>query len=127
MIIPKSIKYSILPSTQSMVLEVLVVTLLFILLNIYIVYLAAYDSGFKPNFVMLLNFIFDDPMSLSDFKTYVKNIAVDEISTVKSKESFSPKLDISNENFFSKIVLYVKKTIVKLFVKGHKISTIKSI
>ena len=119
-------EFTILPSTPSMMVEAVVVLVLFILLNTYIIYLSAYDSGYKPNFVMLLNFIFDDSTSLKNFKTYIKNIAVDKVAmkdiVVKTKESFS-----NNDNFVSKMILSIKKIMTKLFVKGNKIFSVQTI
>lgn len=119
-------EFTILPSTPSMMVEAVVVLVLFILLNTYIIYLSAYDSGYKPNFVMLLNFIFDDSTSLKNFKTYIKNIAVDKVAmkdiVVKTKESFS-----NNDNFVSKTILSIKKNMTKLFVKGNKIFSVQTI
>ena len=119
-------EFTILPSTPSMMVEAVVVLVLFILLNTYIIYLSAYDSGYKPNFVMLLNFIFDDSTSLKNFKTYIKNIAVDKVAmkdiVVKTKESFS-----NNDVFVSKTILSIKKIMTKLFVKGNKIFSVQTI
>ena len=119
-------EFTILPSTPSMMVEAVIVLVLFILLNTYIIYLSAYDSGYKPNFVMLLNFIFDDSTSLKNFKTYIKNIAVDKVAmkdiVVKTKESFS-----NNDDFVSKTILSIKKIMTKLFVKGNKIFSVQTI
>jgi hypothetical protein len=116
-------KFTILPSTSSMVFEMTIVLISFLFLNVYIIYLASYDSGYKPNFVMLLNFIFDDPTSLKNFKTYIKNVAIDEVASLKTKESFENK----DENVFSQISFSLNKFLLKLFVNGNKISTTKSI
>jgi hypothetical protein len=127
----RTIEFTILPSMPSMMVEAIVVLVLFILLNVYIIYLSAYDSGYKPNFVMLLNFIFDDPTSLKNFKTYIKNIAVDKVSIkeivadktkINTKESFS-----NNDNFVSKTIFSIKKFMTKLFVKGKKIVSVQTI
>lgn len=115
--------FTILPSISSMVLEMVVVLTLFIFLNMYIIYLASYDSGYKPNFVMLFNFIFDDPTSLKSFKTYIKNVALDKVASEKTKESFENKY----ENTVSNVIFSIKKILLKLFVSGNRISTIKSI
>jgi hypothetical protein len=106
-----------------MVFEMTIVLISFLFLNVYIIYLASYDSGYKPNFVMLLNFIFDDPTSLKNFKTYIKNVAIDEVASLKTKESFENK----DENVFSQITFSLNKFLLKLFVNGNKISTTKSI
>ena len=124
-------EFTILPSTPSMMVEAVIVLVLFILLNTYIIYLSAYDSGYKPNFVMLLNFIFDDSTSLKNFKTYIKNIAVDKVAIknivadrtkIVAKESFS-----NNDNFVSKMIFSIKKFITKLFVKGNRIISVQRI
>ena len=124
-------EFTILPSTPSMMVEAVIVLVLFILLNTYILYLSAYDSGYKPNFVMLLNFIFDDSTSLKNFKTYIKNIAVDKVAIknivadrtkIVAKESFS-----NNDNFVSKMIFSIKKFMTKLFVKGNRIISVQTI
>lgn len=116
-------KFVILPSAPSMIFEMVVVLTSFFLLNMYIIYLASYDSEFKPNFGMLLNFMFENQTSLNNFKTYVKNVSMDEAS--KKKESFS--IMNRTDNLFTSIVFYWKRTFLKLFVKGKKISTVKTI
>ena len=127
----RSSEFTILPSTPSMMVEAVIVLVLFIILNTYIIYLSAYDSGYKPNFVMLLNFIFDDSTSLKNFKTYIKNIAIDKVAIkeidedrtkVNSKESFS-----NNDNFVSKSIFTMKKFMTKLFVKRNKITSVQTI
>lgn len=117
--------FTILPSTPSMMFEMVIVVTLFLILNVYIVYLSAYDSGYRPNFVLLLSFIFDDSTSLKNFKTYIQNVAIDKVSVLKSnsagksKESFTNR----NENILSRTIFWVKKSFVKLFVKGNRIHT----
>jgi hypothetical protein len=127
----RTIEFTILPSMPSMMVEAIVVLVLFILLNVYIIYLSAYDSGYKPNFIMLLNFIFDDHTSLKNFKTYIKNIAADKVSIkeivadktkINTTESFS-----NNDNFVSKTIFSIKKFMTKLFVKGKKIVSVQTI
>jgi hypothetical protein len=127
----RTIEFTILPSMPSMMVEAIVVLVLFILLNVYIIYLSAYDSGYKPNFIMLLNFIFDDHTSLKNFKTYIKNIAADKVSIkeivadktkINTTESFS-----NNDNFVSKTIFSMKKFMTKLFVKGKKIVSVQTI
>jgi hypothetical protein len=118
-------KFVILPSAPSMIFEGVVVVLLFFILNVYIIYLASYDAEFKPNFGMLLNFLFENPTSLNSFKTYVKNVSMDEVSNRKTKESFSI-IDEGN-NISANIAFYLKRMFFKLFVKGNKISTVKTI
>ena len=129
--ISRTTEFTILPSMPSMMVEAITVLVLFILLNVYIIYLSAYDSGYKPNFVMLLNFIFDDSTSLKNFKTYIKNIAVDKVAIkeiiadktkIISKESFS-----NNDDFVSRTIFSFKKFITRFFVKGNKIISVQTI
>jgi hypothetical protein len=87
-----------------MVLEMTIVLTLFIFLNVYIIYLASYDSGYKPNFVMLFNFVFDDPTSLKNFKTYIKNVALDKVASEKTgdeKVNIQVKFDEESEEALS--------------------------
>lgn len=129
--IAKTNNFTILPSVSSMMIEMIVVVALFFVLNIYIIYLSAYDSGYKPNFVLLLNFIFDDSTSLKNFKTYVKNVAIDEVSNAKQRETFVNQNDSflskpfvnQNDNFVSGTLFWFKKNFIKLFVNGNRIRT----
>jgi hypothetical protein len=130
--ISRTNEFTILPSTSSMMGEAIIVLILFILLNIYIVYLSAYDSGYKPNFVMLLNFIFGDSISLKKFKTYIKDVAFDKLAmavdrikernNIKRKEAFS-----NNDDILSNFIFSIKKSITKLFVKDNKIYSVQTI
>lgn len=114
-------KFMILPSAPSMIFEVVVVVSIFFMLNVYIIYLASYDAGFKPNFGMLLNFLFENSTSLNNFKTYVRNISIDEVSKNK-KETFAVHQN-DDDNFLQKIAFQLKRMFFKLFVKGNKICT----
>jgi hypothetical protein len=114
-------KFVILPSSPSMIFEVVIVISLFFMLNVYIIYLASHDAGFKPNFGMLLNFLFESPTTLNSFKTYVRNISIDEVSKTKAKESFVV-LD-ENDNFLQNTSFQLKRLFFKLFVNGNKITT----
>lgn len=119
--------YTICPSVRSVLLEMLIVMTMFFSLITYIIYLSAYDSGYKPNFVMFFNFLFDDTSSTKNFRTYVGNIAKDEFAS-HNQESFSNKSDFGNYisdffKVFSGIMFRLKKQIItSFFVKGNMIS-----
>jgi hypothetical protein len=130
--ISRTNEFTILPSTSSMMVEAIVVLILFILLNIYIIYLSAYDSGYKPNFVMLLNFIFGESTSLKKFKTFIKDAAFDKFAMAvdrsKEKNEFEGKETFSNnDDILSSFIFSIKKSITKLFVKDNKIYSVQTI
>ena len=81
--------FTILPSVGSMMIEFTLVIVLFILFIIYVSYLSAYKTGFKPNFVMFINFLMDDYSGTSNFQTYINNIVADKKHHKNKKESFS--------------------------------------
>jgi hypothetical protein len=102
-------KFIILPSVTSMMMEMSIVIILFFLYLIYISYLSAYNTGFKPNFVMFINFLFDDYSGTTNFQTYIKNIIDDKKSNDNKKEHFTS------------IKYYFNKLISKSYVNGNKL------
>lgn len=111
-IIPLHTEYSILPSTRSVIFEMMFLLILFILFIIYIIYLAAYDTGYKPNFVMFLNFIFND-YDTKGFKGYIQSI----IGDFTKRENFTSH---PTETFISKIQDGFYQQLSSFFVSGNK-------
>ena len=121
---------TILPTTSSTIGEMSMVILFFISFCIYVCYISAYNTGYKPNFVMFLNFIFDDYTGSKNFQTYIKNIVSD-----KSSESFT---NLRNNTFYSGFKTNInnaisifyngfQQIISKSFIKGNKIKIIRTI
>jgi hypothetical protein len=121
--------FTIFPTTTSIVGEMALVILLFIVFCIYISYISAYNTGYKPNFVMFLNFLFDDYKGSNDFKTYIKNIISDNDSTKHTTESFTNFENITLlstiktriSNLLSNLTDEFQKMFAKLFINGNKI------
>lgn len=112
-------KFIILPSTGSIMMEMSMVIILFLIFCLYISYIAAYNTGYKPNFVMFLNFIFDDYSGTQNFQKYISNIVAD------TNESFTVN-KIKNGSYFQEtyenLTHSFKKILMKLFVKGNKMT-----
>ena len=106
-------KYTILPSTTSMISEMIIIITLFFGYIIYISYLSSYDSGFKPNFVMFIDMIFDRNND-QRFQSYVKNIVNDK----KKVETFTSK---NESTYFEKIQSYFYQFIAKFYITKNKI------
>lgn len=122
--------YMICPSVRSVLLEMMIVMTLFFSFITYIVYLSSYNSGYKPNFVMFFNYLFDDTTSTKNFRTYVENITKDELAYQK-QETFRNQNDDVINNFskmLSKILFQFKKFVMSsFFVRGNVISVSQTI
>jgi hypothetical protein len=104
----------ILPSTGSIMGEMLLVVTLFVVFCIYVSYLAAYNTGFRPNYVMFINFLFDDYSGTKSFEKHIKNIVADE------KESFT-----NMKTSITSIKSYFNMLISKLFIKGNRFTIMR--
>lgn len=122
--------YMICPSVRSVLLEMMIVMTLFFSFITYIVYLSSYNSGYKPNFIMFFNYLFDDTTSTKNFRTYVENITKDELAYQK-QETFRNQNDDVINNFskmLSKILFQFKKFVMSsFFVRGNVISVSQTI
>jgi hypothetical protein len=118
-------KYSILPTTSSLLREMLLVIVIFTFFCVYVCYISAYNTGYRPNFVMFINLIVDDYSALRNFKTYIQNI-VDDHTTSESFANFrnSPYTRFKNKinRLFQKVSYKFKIIASKLFIKGNKVS-----
>lgn len=114
-------KFTILPSTGSMVSEMCLVLVLFGIYLIYIVYLASYGTNYKPNFIMFLDFIFDN-YSSADFQSYINNIVNDS-----KKENFTVNNTsiVENSKLWDNLKFKFNKLISMFFIKGNRISIIR--
>ena len=108
-------KYNILPSTGSMIMEMMIVVTLFFGYILYISYLSAYGSGFKPNFVMFIDMIFDRNND-QRFQTYIQNIVKD--TKKKDTENFEIK---KKHSFFQTIQSHFFQFISKFYLTKNKI------
>ena len=115
-------KFQILPSTGSMIMEMMIVIILFLGYIIYISYLSAYKTGFKPNYIMFLDMLFDKNDD-QHFQTYIKNI-VDDKNTKIEEETFEvkkTKTNISTNTFFNDLKFQFFKLISKFYLTGNQI------
>ena len=129
-------EFQILPSTGSMIMEMMIVIILFLGYIIYISYLSAYKTGFKPNYIMFLDMLFDKNDN-QHFQTYIKNI-VDDKNTKIEKETFQiKKTDMDTETdtktetktdtktktktFFNYLHFHFFKFISKFYLAGNQI------
>lgn len=113
--------FTILPQGSSMMMEMTVVITLFFSYIIYISYLSAYNTGFKPNFVMFINFLFDDYSGTTNFQTYIRNIIADKKS---NEENFTTQ---NRPNIFTNIKYHLNKLISKSYINGNKLTIIRTI
>jgi hypothetical protein len=105
-----------------MVSEMSIVLFFFFIYVVYVVYLASYGTGYKPNFVMFINFIFDN-YSNANFKTYINNIVNDtkteKFTLIKNNENEGNKL-------WNSIKFTMNKLVSTFFIKGNRISIVRS-
>lgn len=122
--------FMILPSTSSVVGEMSIVIIFFVSFCIYVSYIAAYETGYKPNFVMFLNFIFDDYNGSKNFQRYIQNIvsdsAAESFTNLDNKTVYSG-LKNNVKNVISNFTDGFQKLISKSFIKGNKIKINRTI
>jgi hypothetical protein len=117
--------FTILPSASSMMMEMSIVIILVFFYLIYISYLSAYNTGFKPNFVMFINFLFDDYSGTTNFQTYIKNIVEDKKS---NEENFTiQKRPKTINKIFTNIKYNFNKLISKSYINGNKLTITRTI
>ena len=115
-------EFQILPSTGSMIMEMMIVIILFLGYIIYISYLSAYKTGFKPNYIMFLDMLFDKNDN-QHFQTYIKNI-VDDKNTKIEEETFEvkkTKTNISTNTFFNDLKFKFFILFSKFYLTGNQI------
>jgi len=105
--------FVILPSTGSVIGEMIMVVTLFFFFCVFVSYIAAYNTGFKPNFVMFINFLFDDYSGSTSFDEHIKDIKKDE--KPNKKELFTNFYD-SKYDYKS----YFSMLLSNFFIKGNK-------
>lgn len=116
--------FTIVPTTSSMIGEMSMVIIFFISFCIYISYISAYNTGYQPNFVMFLNFIFDNYSGSNNFKTYIQNIVQDTKSESFTNLENNTLYSGFKNNVYYTISLFIDKLqniISKTFIKGNKI------
>ena len=79
-------KFTIQPSFESSVGMFVMVIFLYVCYLSFIGYMASYDIAYVPNFVMFINFIFDNYDGQKSFENYIKTMRSE--SFVGGKEGF---------------------------------------
>lgn len=123
-------KYTLLPSTGSMIIEMMIVITLFFAYIFYISYLSAYGTGFKPNFVLFIDMLFDRNND-QRFQTYIQNVLGDKggKGVTKSGEKSGGKVETfqiktkssAPSSFFENIQISFFHFISQFYISGHKI------
>ena len=115
-------KFQIIPSTGSMIMEMMIVIILFLGYIIYVSYLSAYKTGFKPNYVMFLDMLFDRNDD-QRFQTYIKSIGDDK--NITKEENFETKnnknINSNSNTFFDNVQFHFYKFISTFYVTGNQI------
>ena len=83
-------QFVIQPTVPSSITMLGTVVTLFTFYLMFVGYMASYDIAYQPNFVMFMNFVFDNYDGQQSFERYVQSVC--------KKESFVVKSDV-NEGF----------------------------
>ena len=133
-------EYIVIPelNSSSTVLQLFIIIILFILYLCFFIYISCYDSYYKINFSLFLDFFINGTsLSQKNLKEFVETVVEDKLKTSSnddeyketfiSKNSFFKKTKESINNFFEiplfyKLRNFINKQIIKLFyVKGNTI------
>ena len=109
------VQYNILPSTGFMLMEMMIIITLFFVYILYISYLSAYGSGFKPNFVIFIDMLFDRNND-QRFQTYIQNIVLDKKRN--KTENFEIK---KKRSIFEIVQFHFFQFISNFYLTNHKI------
>ena len=123
--------YIIVPSLASTASTCAYVLVLFTLYIMYVGYLAAYDIGYKPNFVMFVNMIFDVHDDTKNFEKYMDKFKCDtfvpsqtkavEGMTTSSTKPISEKVSEAIKETRDTAFKYYNKMMLKMYTKGNRI------
>ena len=86
-------QFIIQPTVPSSITMLGTVVTLFTFYLMFVGYMASYDIAYQPNFVMFMNFVFDNYDGQQSFERYVQSVC--------KKESFVAESDV-NEGFSEK-------------------------
>ena len=132
---PVNKSYLIVPSTSSMLINMVFVILFFIAYLVIIAYMSLYDSKNLPNLRMFIDFLVDNNTPISDLnnniKQIIKSTPIERFSNMSNNELAKPSIiskfirgisDIAN-NTQMFITSQLNKLVLKTYIQGKTIKT----
>lgn len=132
---PVNNSYLIVPSTSSMLINMVFVILFFIAYLVIIAYMSLYDSKNVPNLRMFIDFLVDNNTPISDLnnniKQIIKSTPIERFSNMSNNELAKPSIiskfirgisDIAN-NTQMFITSQLNKLVLKTYIQGKTIKT----
>ena len=132
---PVNKSYLIVPSTSSMLINMVFVILFFIAYLVIIAYMSLYDSKNVPNLRMFIDFLVDNNTPISDLnnniKQIIKSTPIERFSNMSNNELAKPSIiskfirgisDITN-NTQMFITSQLNKLVLKTYIQGKTIKT----
>lgn len=132
---PVNKSYLIVPSTSSMLINMVFVILFFIAYLVIIAYMSLYDSKNVPNLRMFIDFLVDNNTPISDLnnniKQIIKSTPIERFSNMSNNELAKPSIiskfirgisDIAN-NTQMFITSQLNKLVLKTYIQGKTIKT----
>ena len=132
---PVNKSYLIVPSTSSMLINMVFVILFFIAYLVIIAYMSLYDSKNVPNLRMFIDFLVDNNTPISDLnnniKQIIKSTPIERFSNMSNNELAKPSIiskfirGISNiaNNTQMFITSQLNKLVLKTYIQGKTIKT----
>ena len=132
---PVNKSYLIVPSTSSMLINMVFVILFFIAYLVIIAYMSLYDSKNVPNLRMFIDFLVDNNTPISDLnnniKQIIKSTPIERFSNMSNNELAKPSIiskfirgisDIANNTQIF-ITSQLNKLVLKTYIQGKTIKT----
>ena len=132
---PVNKSYLIVPSTSSMLINMVFVILFFIAYLVIIAYMSLYDSKNVPNLRMFIDFLVDNNTPISDLNNNIKQIIkstnIERFSNMSNNELVKPSIiskfirgisDIANNTQIF-ITSQLNKLVLKTYIQGKTIKT----
>ena len=121
-------QYIIVPTTNSLLVKMILVIVFFLLYLAIIAYMALYEAKNAPNVRLFLDFLTDNQIPITDFNDKIKQVIRD---TTNTKESFTtqPNTYIQTivEFVSTKFNLFINQFISKTYIQGNTIKSTQKI
>jgi hypothetical protein len=121
-------QYIIVPTTHSLLVNMILVVVFFLLYLAIIAYMALYDAKNAPNVRLFLDFLTDNQIPITDFNEKIKQVVQD---TTNAKESFTTQPNTSIQSIVEFVSLkfnsFINQFISKTYIQGNTIKSTQKI
>ena len=117
-------QYIIVPTTNSILVNMILVIVFFLLYLVFIAYMALYDAKNAPNIRLFLDFLTDNQIPITDFNDKIKQVIRD---TTNVPESFTTQPNTYIQTIVGGISSFINQFISKTYIQGNTIKSTQKI